>query len=87
MTLSLQQVQLITYIDQKVKIILANDGNEETILVELIDYMPSIKLLIDTVPIRDIEKYFYEYDGFYQYMKILETLAQKIADGVIKVPR
>ena len=62
-------------------------GNEETLLVEMFDLMPKIKSLLDSDNKKEIELYFYEYDGFYRYMKVLENLAQRIADGKITIPR
>ncbi|MEA2076882.1 MAG: hypothetical protein U9O95_02575 [Candidatus Marinimicrobia bacterium] len=52
----------------------------------MLDLMPRIKTIIDSVPKKEIEMYFYEYDGFYYYIKLLENLAQSIADGHITIP-
>lgn len=83
MALDQKQQNLIVAVDQKVKTILANGGSEKTLLVELLDFMPGIKSLLDTAPKKEIEMYFYEYDGFYRYLKMLENLAQGFSDGRI----
>lgn len=87
MALSNIQKQLISDIDHKVKIILANNGTEEDILISLTQKMPSIMEMIKAAGTKEIEMYFDEYDGFYYFVKIIENLAQKISEGTIKVPR
>lgn len=86
MSLHPEQKDLIVTIDKKVKALLAQGGNDETLLVEMLELMPAIKSLLDSAPKKEIEMYFYEYDGFYRYMKVLENLAQGIADERIKAP-
>lgn len=83
MTLTSKQKNLIADIDWKVKAILEEGGNEETILLTFINQMPEIFQLLE----KDIDIYYQQYYGFYHYMKTLENLAQKISDGTIKVPR
>jgi hypothetical protein len=78
MALSQKQQALIVAIDRTVKTIVLNGGNEEVIL-EMLPVMSDIKALIDSVPKKEIELYFYEYDGFYCYFKMLEKLAEDIA--------
>jgi len=87
MSLNQQQKNLIITIDKKVNTILANGGDEVTLLTEMFDLMPRVKDIIDTVPTKEMEMYFYAHDGFYRYMKVLENLAQGIADGLITVPK
>ena len=86
MSLTEQQKHLIITVDKRVKSILAKGGNEAKLLVEMFDIMPRIKAMIDSAPTKEIEMYFYEYDGFCRYIKLLENLAPGIADGRIKVP-
>ena len=85
MSLSLQQKKLIVDVDNKTKSILKNGGNEETLLVEMLDFMPAIKEVITSNSQKELDVLTQEYDGFYAYMKILEKLAQKIADGNMTV--
>jgi hypothetical protein len=47
--------------------------------------MPKIKALMDSAPKKEIEMYFHQYDGLYHYMKVLESLAQRIANGELSV--
>lgn len=88
MTLSAEQIDLIFSIDQKVRNIISNGGNEISIMIELLDEMPRIKtLIIDSADKEEIDKYCDSHEGFYQYMKILENTANAIADGRIQVPK
>lgn len=83
MQLNSQQKQTIIEIDQKVKYILASNGNEVDIFLEFATKMPIIKQIMET---KEIDLYFQEYEGFYYYMKLLENLAQGLSDGSLKVP-
>jgi len=65
---------------------LAQGVSDETVLIEMLTFMPAMKSLLDSVPKKEIEQYFHEYDGFYYYLKALERLAQGIAAGKVAVP-
>ena len=86
MPLTQQQQQLIVEIDRKTKVILNQKGREELLLVEMLPLMPEIKAMMDSAPKKEIEMYFHQYDGFYHYMKVLEGLAQRIANGKLSAP-
>lgn len=87
MPLTVQQIELMSFIDQKVRDILENGGDEILVMTELLDKMPEIKrILIDSITKEELNKYCGLYEGFYQYMKILENVARGIASGDIKVP-
>ena len=87
MSLTTEQINLISFIDQKVKSILIDGGNEISIMIELLDEMPKIKTVIDSAAKEELNKYCNSYEGFYRYMKILEDTANAIASGSIQVPR
>ena len=48
MSLSLEQLELIKLIDNKVKAVILNGGSEEDILISLLDKMPTIKTIINS---------------------------------------
>ena len=48
MSLSLEQLELIKLIDNKVKAVILNGGSEEDILISLLDKMPKIKTIISS---------------------------------------
>jgi len=87
MSLMPEQINLISFIDQKVKDILSSGGNEISVMISLLDEMPRVKTIIDSADKEELNKYCDSHDGFYQYMKILENTASAIASGSIKVPK
>jgi len=88
MALSAEQIDLIFFIDQKVRNIISNGGNEISVMISMLDEMPRIKtLIIDSADKEEIDKYCDSHEGFYKYMKILENTANAIADGRIQVPK
>ena len=87
MSLTQEQIDLIIFIDQKVKDILSSGGNEISVMISLLDEMPQVKTIIDSVYKEELNKYCDSHDGFYRYMKILENTASAIASGSIKIPR
>jgi len=86
MPLTSKQKKLIIDIDRKVKNILACGGDEEMLLIEMLELMPEIKPIITSASKKEMNVYFQKYDGFFYYMKVLENLAQGIANGDIPVP-
>ena len=87
MAISTEQKKLISYIDLKVKTILEHGGNEDAVLVSMQDRMPEILKIIQNASEEELQMFIDEYNGFYLYMKMLETIAMKIRDGVIQVPQ
>ena len=87
MPLKPEQINLISFIDQKVKDIISSGGNEISVMISLLDEMPRVKTIIDSADKEELNKYCDSHDGFYRYMKILENTASAIASGSIKVPR
>lgn len=88
MLLTPKQLDLIELIDKKVKEIVASGGSEKEILVTFVDDMLAIRTIIDSFKegtTEEEQKYFNQYNGFYQYIKILETLAVGIKNAKGKV--
>ena len=52
----------------------------------LADYMGTFKQLLDTCTGADMDALGARYDGFYRFAKLLEQLAEGIADGSIPIP-
>ncbi len=86
MSLTAKQKKLIVEINSNVKAILARYNNKETLLAEILKFMPGIQKLLDSGTKEELDMYAQEYEGFYYYMKVLENLAQGIASGAILVP-
>ena len=70
-----------------VKRIIVNGGDDEDLLVSMYDHMPTFKQLLDTSTQAEMDALCQRYDGFYRFAKLLELLAEGIANGSIPVPR
>lgn len=87
MPLNIEQKNIINTVDKKVKALIARGSDEQTILVEMLEYMPGMKTIISLPDKSELDFYLQGYDGFYSYMKILERLALGIANGTIPMQR
>jgi hypothetical protein len=85
MSLTEEHIRLAVVIDQHVTHTLASGGTED-LLVSMYDYMGLFKQLLDTCSPEDMDVLCERYNGFYRFAKLLENLAQGIADGSIPVP-
>lgn len=54
--------------------------------MSMADYMGTFKQLLDTCSGEDMDALCDRYDGFHRFAKLLERLAEGIADGSIPVP-
>lgn len=86
MTLTQEQAHQIAAIDRKVKAVLSVSRDEGILLVEMLEFMPAIKPMIEQANPQEIDMYANAYQGFYHYMKVLERLAQSIKDGTSRGP-
>lgn len=87
MPLTEQKKRLARKRDRHVNRILANGGDDEDLLISMSDHMPTFKPLLDTCTKAEMNALLKRYDGFYQFAKLLELLAEGIADGSIPVPK
>jgi len=86
MPVTAQQTQLARRIDTHVRHVLAQGGGDEALLVSMADYadyVETFKQLLDTCTGADMDALCARYDGFYRFAKLLERLAEGIADGSI----
>jgi hypothetical protein len=86
MPLTEQHMRLAVTIDRHVNQVLANGGGDEALLRSMADHMATFKQLLDICSREEMNLLCQRYDGFYRFAKLLETLAQGIADGTIPVP-
>lgn len=86
MLLTKQQTRLASTIDTHVKRVLAHGGGDKALLVSLADYMGTFKQLMDMSTGEEMNALCQRYDGFYRFAKLLERLAEGIANGSISVP-
>ncbi len=81
MALTTAQKQLIIQLDQEAKQIL-RESDEEALLMSLCYKINTINDIIASAEENELNPYYEQYDGFYQYMHLLERLAEGIADGI-----
>ncbi len=81
MALTASQINYIVELNDIAKNILRHGGQEE-LLMSLPNKMNKIKKLLDYSSKNELDLYCEKYDGFYQYMILLESLASATADGV-----
>ncbi|MFI5305100.1 MAG: hypothetical protein ACHQYP_09945 [Nitrospiria bacterium] len=84
---SAEQLQIVTMIDQKVKILLKADKEDLEIFREMHEFMPGFKRIVDTTTSEEINELGRQHFGFYHFAQILEDLASGIQSGEIKVPK
>ena len=87
MSLTPKQKDFIILMDEKAKQILQY-GSEEDLLMSLAHNMHQINDIMDSASESELNFYCQRYDGFYQYMNLLERMAlassQGIFDDIIK---
>ncbi len=86
MSLTDKQIKLINHIDQQVKKITSKGGDERAVLASLAPIMDDLKKILSVTPKQELNRYCEKYTGFYQFMKMLETLSAGIANGSLRAP-
>ena len=86
MPLTAQQTWLAEAIDTQVTQVLAYAGDDEALLLSMADSMGTFKQLLDTCTGAEMDALCERYDSFYRFAKLLERLAEGIANGSIPVP-
>lgn len=81
MPITAEQKKFIQLMDSKAKSILEH-GGQEALLISLCDKMEKIKEIMDASSQEELNRYCTEYKGFYEYMKLLEQLAQGYSQGI-----
>ncbi len=87
MDLTAEQIQIAAQIDHAIKRIYSNGGDEVSVLQEMHVYMDGFKHLLDTTNASGMDQLIRRFDGFYEFAKILENLAEGIHAGEIEVPK
>ena len=81
MALTAKQKDSIILMDKEAKQ-LSKHGNDEVLLMALTHKMPQIKEIINCSYEGELNFYCQRYEGFYQYMKLLERMAASSSQGV-----
>jgi hypothetical protein len=81
MPLSKQQIETIKTLDSLAKQILPQ-GGEEALLISLATKMEILWPILNGGSQAELDAYCEQYTGFYEYMHLMERVAQGCQDGV-----
>lgn len=85
--LSAEQLQLVKIIDDHTCRFPNTEIGEANLLQSCYDYMDVFKWVMDSTSRIQMDYICQQYDGFYRFAKLMESLACGIADGIIDVPK
>ena len=86
MNLSAEQIHLVKQIDAHVRQYPDTASGNEQLLITIYDYMDAFKRIMKSSTRVHMDYLSRQYAGFYRFGKLLESIAQGIADGDIDVP-
>lgn len=87
MNLDAELLEHVKRIDNHVNQYPDNETGNTQLLMTIYDYMDSFKHVMDTATDIQMDYLSQQYDGFYRFAKLLEQMAQGIADGSIEIPK
>jgi len=87
MDLAAEQIQLATMIDAHVNRYPESQLGDEHLLRSTYDYMDAFKRIMDSSTPVQMDYLCQQYSGLYRFGKLLESLAQGIAEGDVEVPK
>ncbi len=82
-----EKLAIARRIDSATRKILADGGDDMAVFIGMTELMPDFKRLMDAVLPDEMDSLASQFDGFYSYAKVLETVAEGIASGEIEVPQ
>lgn len=82
MPLTSAQKDFIIMLDEKARQIL-KEGGQEALLMSLATKMNAMKEIMDASTEDELNAYCEKYEGFFQYMKLLEQLAYASSQGLL----
>lgn len=85
--LSAEQLQMARIVHEYTLRFPLTETGDEQLLQTCYDYMDAFKRVMDSTSRIQMDYICQQYDGFYRFAKLMEMLAQSIADGVIDVPK
>ena len=87
MDLTAEQIQLATMIDAHVNRYPESQQGDEHLLRSAYDYMDAFKRIMDSSTPVQMDYLCQQYGDLYRFGKLLESLAQGIAEGDVEVPK
>ncbi|MDY1039012.1 arylsulfatase regulator [Lelliottia sp. CFBP8978] len=85
--LSAEQHQLAKIVHEYACRFPSTENGDAHLLQGCYDYMETFKQVLDSSSKIQIDYICQQYNGFFRFAKLMELLAQGIADGVIEVPK
>ncbi|WP_338885858.1 MULTISPECIES: arylsulfatase regulator [Xenorhabdus] len=85
--LSAEQLQRVKRIHEYAPRFPLTETDDAQLLKTCYDYMDTFKQVIDSASTARLDDICPQYTGFFQFAKLMEMLAQGIAEGIIDVPR
>jgi len=82
-----KQLRVASRIDAAMQALVQSGKNDMSIFADMAEHMADFKGLMDTARPGVMDELCRRYAGFYQYAKILETVAAGIQSGTIAVPK
>ena len=77
-----QYEQIIAGTDLKIKLILQKNNDDQQLLALMLDDMPKIKKVMNSVDNDQMNRFCLQYENFHYYVKLLEKLAAFVAKPV-----
>jgi hypothetical protein len=74
-------IELIKIIDDRMNAMLVKDCPDKDMLIQMLEYMPRVKEILESNDEVQLDMYIKNYKGFYHYIKMIENLAVKIASS------
>ncbi len=87
MPLTEKQIALASTIDHHVTQIVGAGGGDEELLLSMSDYLERFKQVMDASTQSEMDSLCERFPGVYRFTKLLELIAQGIADGSVEVPK
>jgi len=84
---SAEKNALARRIDSAARKILSEGVDDTALFIGMAELMPDFKRLMDAALPGEMDSLASQFDGFYRYAKVLETVAGGIATGEIDVPK
>lgn len=82
-----KQLRIASKIDAAMQAIARTGKDDMTVFAEMAEHMADLKWLMDTAKPGVMDELCRRFAGFFQYAKILETVAAGIQSGAIAVPK
>lgn len=82
-----KQLRIASAIDAAMQVLLRAGKDDIIIFAEMGEHMTDFKWLLDNAKPGVMDELCRRFAGFFQYAKILETVAAGIQSGAITVPR